>query len=270
MTENVEARRQIERSRETGRELVDELAQIALELVFLAETEEFERRDEGVGDRGGVAVARHGHRGRPESDGKQPRALRAVDERQQQRGGGAQTLGQFGHLSIGVSHKRGSLPREGLRHELVFRRTGYPWVRDKLLEPETRRGLHDAAARIELEQQRAGTVGRIERVLMQMWQHVGETGRPREERHDGLAGRDGCRRHRRNGVLQAAWAYDEFVCFGASRTDYRPLAAERAGILIGRIVTRTIRDRHCRARGTGTRHIPTNKQITNSLTTITV
>ncbi len=99
-----------------------------------------------------------------------------------------QTLGQFGHLSIGVSDEGRSLSREGVRHKLVFRRTGYPWVRDKLLEPKTRRGLHDPAARVELEQQRAGTVGRIERVLMQMRQHVGETRRPREQRYNGLAG----------------------------------------------------------------------------------
>ncbi len=87
MTENVETRRQVERGRETGGELVDELAQIALELVSLPETEELERSDEGVGDRGGVAGGRHGHRGRPESDRKQSGALRAGGERHQQRRG---------------------------------------------------------------------------------------------------------------------------------------------------------------------------------------
>ncbi len=192
-------------------------------------------------------LAGHGHRGGPESDGKQAGALRAGDERHQQRRRRAQTLGQFGHLSIGVSHKRGSLPREGLRHELVFRRTGYPGVRDKLLEPETGGGLHDAAARVELEEQRAGTVGRIERVLMQMWQHVGETGRPREERHNGLAGPDG---RAGAGVTERAsfrglgirWVR----VFRGMENDYRPFASARR-ILIGRIVTRTIRDRHCRS-----------------------
>jgi hypothetical protein len=161
----------------------------ALELVFLPETEEFERCNEGVGERGGAAVAAHRHRRRAESDRQQPRALRPLDQRQQQH----RWRVQAAPVNSGICRSASATNMGPCRAKAsdTSLLSGGPGIHGSVTSsssPKPDVACMSPLPRVELEQQRAGPLGRIERVLVQMRQHFRETGRAREQRQNRLAG----------------------------------------------------------------------------------
>ncbi|PYQ80689.1 MAG: hypothetical protein DMG03_21915 [Acidobacteria bacterium] len=169
--EDVEARGQIQRRRKARRKLVEQRADVALQFVALTQAKQFERRHECVGQflrvRGDLGGGR-----RLESDRDQTETLRAMDERQQQRRPGAEPQREIGRLPSDVGDERGVASLEGLRHQRCFVGSRQPWIGAKFVEAESGGRLQDAVARVVLEQKRAVAASNVERMLMQMRQHV--------------------------------------------------------------------------------------------------
>ena len=86
---------------EGQRELVEQLAQVALQLLVLPQPEQLERRHEGVGDFSGVDTG-HVRRSAGEPDRKQPGPFAGGAERQDQRARCVQAAGKVRHLPDGV------------------------------------------------------------------------------------------------------------------------------------------------------------------------
>src|ERR1700676_2139626 len=80
MTEDVETCREVQRHRDAGGELIQQVAQIALELLLLAEPEQLESGEEGVRDFHRVSRDRGGRRGCVKSDSEQSRSQPVVSE----------------------------------------------------------------------------------------------------------------------------------------------------------------------------------------------
>jgi hypothetical protein len=107
---NIEPRGQAQRGRKARAELVEQRADVTLELGALAEAEQLERGHEHVGRVRRVAVhARRRGRG-IEADDEQAHALRASHERQEQQRARVQPGGEIGRLPVRI-HARASESR---------------------------------------------------------------------------------------------------------------------------------------------------------------
>src|SRR5439155_18984957 len=84
VAEDVEARCEVQRRRQAARELVDELAKIALQLVALTVAEQLERGDKHVADFRPVVTRGRGSRGIWKANREHPDALVALHERDDQ------------------------------------------------------------------------------------------------------------------------------------------------------------------------------------------
>ena len=191
VAEDVEAGGQVQRRREALAELIDQLEQIALQILCLTQAEQLDRREKRVGHLGGVRMHRSGVGRLFEADGQQPDAIGAARERHQERGARAEPRRQFGDLSIGVGDERRRASRERLVDERGFIGAGHERFGGQCVQAEPRRRLQRAVARVEFEQQRARPARRLDRLLMQMWEHVVDPGGVHQE---GQHGRGHCAR----------------------------------------------------------------------------
>ena len=118
----------------------------------------------------------------------------AAGERQEQRRRRAEPAGQVGHLPVGVGDKRRRARRNASTTSAASAVAGHPWIGAQLVEAEARRGLEAAVPRVVLEQQRAGAAGGVEGVLVQLRQQVDEAGRRARSDTSGRAAVAGRRR----------------------------------------------------------------------------
>ena len=157
VAEDVEAGGEVQRRREAAGELVEQRADVALQLVALAQAEQLERGHERVGR----PRRRRRRRSTPvggvlEADREQADALVAADERQQQRRRACRAAPR-GPASGGARRRRASAARRANASatSAASSGAGHPRVGPQRVEAESRRRLQRAVARVVLEQQRA-------------------------------------------------------------------------------------------------------------------
>ena len=190
VAEDVEAGRQVQRRREAGGELVEQRAEIALQLLALPEPEQLERGDEGVGRLG----RRRRRCRRPpaarRTDRQQADPLAAADQRQQQRGAACRAAPadpgiwrSASATSVGARRANASVTQRR------FVGAGHP----RIGRAASSRPKPDVACRAPLRglcsnssEQRAA--GRVERVLVQVRQQVGGRRAVRQQRRERTRG----------------------------------------------------------------------------------
>ena len=111
-----------------ARELVEQDAYVALEILALTKTEHLESRDKGIGGFDGVRGDVGRGRRVIETDRQQAKALVSPDERQEQGGSRFEPCGQIGHLVGGVRNQRRHASLEGVGDHSRLDRAGQPRI----------------------------------------------------------------------------------------------------------------------------------------------
>ena len=136
VAEDVESGGEIQRRRQARREFVQQLTNVAMQLRGLTEVKQLQRGHEGVGRFDDVALDVRLGRWRVETDREQADALRAADQREQQRGAGIQTRGEIGRLTVCVGDESRHAPGERVGDERGLVGTGQPRVGPQDIEGE--------------------------------------------------------------------------------------------------------------------------------------
>ena len=115
--EDLEPGRQVHRGRDAGGEVVDQRAEVALQLVAAPQAVQLERRDECIRRGRGIGRNRPAVGPLAKADDEQADALVPARERQEPRRRRAEPLRQIRHLASDVGDERGRASREHLRDE---------------------------------------------------------------------------------------------------------------------------------------------------------
>jgi hypothetical protein len=154
VAEAVETGAKIQRGRHAGRNVGQQVSQLALEVVVAAKSEQLERGDQAVGNRRGlIPVARVIDRG-AEADRKQTEPPTVLQQRQEQRGVGRREPDrQIGQSSSGIRHERRSAAVEDLVDDCLLGRGSHPGLGVQLIKAEARARPQLAVAGVVFEEQ---------------------------------------------------------------------------------------------------------------------
>jgi hypothetical protein len=158
-------------------EFVEERADVALQLFVLAQAEELEGGDERVCHLGHGRV--DPRRRRLDADCQQPEPVRRAPQRQKQRRLGLEPGFNGGDLLCRLRHHRRRRSCAGLRQKLQLARRHVPRLGGQLVRAICGRGVEQFRVGVEFEQDRAGAASDLERLPMQLRQHVEQAGASR-------------------------------------------------------------------------------------------
>ena len=187
VAEDVESSGQVQRRRQAGGELLEQFADVTLQIDALAQAHQLECGDEGIARFNRFADVRSCRR-RGEADSEQAQPFAGPHQRHQQRGRRPQSRREVRRLTGGVGNQRRRAAVEGAAHASRFLGSRQPRLGAQRVEREARGRLQDAVSRVDLKQQRTRAAGHVQRVLMQMRQQIVRVTRVCQQRQRELAG----------------------------------------------------------------------------------